>query len=44
MRVSVWLVYKFPRIIVVCDFSPSSFKLRRGKMLATYLDKIRILT
>ena len=30
LRFWLWLVYKVPRIIVVCDFSPSSFKLKRG--------------
>ena len=30
MRVWLWLVYKFPRIIVARDFSPSSFKLESG--------------
>ena len=30
MRVWLWFVYKFTENIVACNFSPSSFKLKRG--------------
>ena len=30
MRVWLWLFTNLPRIIVACDFSPSSFKLKGG--------------
>ena len=42
MRVWLWLVYKFTKNYVACDFSPSSFKLRRGilPLLKKYMSNL----
>ena len=31
------LFTKLPRIVIVCDISPSSFKLKRGMLFLTFI-------